>query len=957
VGIIAAQSIGEPATQMTLNSVSWDTRIIIAKNGKIQTPQIGQFIDDYYMNLKQKATEGDAVSAARIQTLPNNQIYIELDDGHEWQAVSCGDDGVVKWTKLEAITRHPVINEDGSNTILEVETDSGRILRATKALSFLTRSEEDKVIGIKGSDLKVGTVLPITSSLALNQLPSITEISLRSILPPTEWLYGTDVMTALATMKAADAAGKRHWFGTTNGLIFTVPYNRSDSFREAFAKGHNTNASSIKPGFVYTKKMMKGVSQIPESIPLTREFGYFVGAYLAEGMSNDTQINITNNDFNYLEPIKTLMDSWCIGHHMVCEERNCEKTNIKGLTTSLVIHSTLLAHVMKSLFGRVSYEKTMPDWVLQAPDEFVKGLVDSYICGDGTIEKKSGRLSAGSCSKELLIRFSTLLTRYKIFSKISQHMPELGKFDSVKMQYTLLLTVGQTAKFTQNFTLSMVRKQEILDYHFNLMLKSESINKDMTEDVIWDPIKSIKEITPLNDWVYDLTVAETRNFMSHSGHVFKDTFHLAGVAAKSNMTRGVPRLKELLKVTQNPKATSLTVFLKPEFRTKKEKAREVAQDLELTLLRDITVKAAIYYDPRDDETILPEDRELLNFYKVFESPAEGPVTTWSKWILRLELDRERLFNKNITMDDIAYVLENRFQKEINTVYTDFNAVKLVMRLRITTKDDTTLDDLTSLKKFQNQLLNSVVIRGVPGIKAVSFRKEEEYVENVEGEYKAIQQYVLDTDGSNFLEVMCHPAVDGARLNSTHVHDIYENLGIEATRQVLLNEISELFEEAGVNSRHLGLLCDVMTRAGRLMSVDRYGINKNDIGPIAKASFEETERILLRAALFGEIDPVTGVSANIMMGQPIRGGTSFSQILLDESALQRLMEGLPPLAESDQYDEEEAEAPTQEEVDAELYVDPNDVCSSTQMKMNVTMPPAATLMEEPEMELHILEGEA
>ena len=487
-----------------------------------------------------------------------------------------------------------------------------------------------------------------------------------------------------------------------------------------------------------------------------------------------------------------------------------------------------------------------------------------------------------------------------------------------------------------------------------------TLDSAATADVVWDEITDLIYLDDPKTFVYDFTVPGNESFMVDDCimvHNTLNTFHLAGVAAKSNMTRGVPRLKELLKVTQNPKATSLTVFLKPEFRTKKEKAREVAQDLELTLLRDITVKAAIYYDPKDDETILPEDRELLNFYKVFESPAEGPVTTWSKWILRLELDRERLFNKNITMDDIAYVLENRFQKEINTVYTDFNAVKLVMRLRITTKDDTTLDDLTSLKKFQNQLLNSVVIRGVPGIKAVSFRKEEEYVENVEGEYKAIQQYVLDTDGSNFLEVMCHPAVDGARLNSTHVHDIYENLGIEATRQVLLNEISELFEEAGVNSRHLGLLCDVMTRAGRLMSVDRYGINKNDIGPIAKASFEETERILLRAALFGEIDPVTGVSANIMMGQPIRGGTSFSQILLDESALQRLMEGLPPLAESDQYEDEEAEAPTQEEVDAELYVDPNDVCSSTQMKMNVTMPPAATLMEEPDMELHILEGEA
>jgi DNA-directed RNA polymerase II subunit RPB1 len=436
-----------------------------------------------------------------------------------------------------------------------------------------------------------------------------------------------------------------------------------------------------------------------------------------------------------------------------------------------------------------------------------------------------------------------------------------------------------------------------------------------------------------------------------------NTFHLAGVAAKSNMTRGVPRLKELLKVTQNPKATSLTVFLRPEFRAKKEKAREVAQDLELTLLRDITIKVAIYYDPSDDETILPEDRDLLKFYKLFEEPqpvAEDETSHWSKWILRLEIDRERLFNKNITMDDIAFVLDNSFQDEIKTVYTDFNATKLVMRVRVSMKDDP-LDDLNNLKKFQNKILNSVVIRGIPGIKAVTFRKEEEYVENIDGEYKAIQQYVLDTDGSNFLEVMNHPAVDGTRLISTHVHDIYENLGIEATRQILLNEISELFEEAGVNSRHLGLLCDVMTRAGRLMSVDRYGINKNDIGPLAKASFEETEKILLKAALFGEIDPITGVSANIMMGQPIRGGTSFSQILLDEAALQRLMEGLPPLPESDQYEEDEA--PTQEQVDAELYRDPNDVCSSTQMRMNLMMPPAATLMEEPEMELQILEGEA
>ena len=447
-----------------------------------------------------------------------------------------------------------------------------------------------------------------------------------------------------------------------------------------------------------------------------------------------------------------------------------------------------------------------------------------------------------------------------------------------------------------------------------------------------------------------------------------NTFHLAGVAAKSNMTRGVPRLKELLKVTQNPKATSLTVFLKPEYRNKKEKAREVAQDLELTLLRDITIKAAIYFDPdaENGETILEEDKELLTFFKIFEEQsARGSYKkdnekAYNRWVLRLVLDRERMFNKNITMDDIAFVLERRFGSEIRMNYSDFNSTKLVLRIHLNL-DETApgglnpIDDLSNMKKFQNKLLNSVVIRGVPGIKAVTFRKEAEVVEynTTDGKYQAIENhYVLDTDGSNFLEVMNHPAVDGRKLLSTHVHDIFENLGIEATRQVLLNEISELFEEAGVNFRHLGLLCDVMTRAGRLMSVDRYGINKNDIGPLAKASFEETERILLRAATYGEIDPITGVSANIMMGQTIRGGTAFSQIMLDEDAMRRLMKGLPPTKTV----EEEEEGPDEDEVDEFIYSNPSDPCAAVQTRMNMMLPPVVEMNDEEDIGVQIIDNE-
>jgi DNA-directed RNA polymerase II subunit RPB1 len=140
-----------------------------------------------------------------------------------------------------------------------------------------------------------------------------------------------------------------------------------------------------------------------------------------------------------------------------------------------------------------------------------------------------------------------------------------------------------------------------------------------------------------------------------------------------------------------------------------------------------------------------------------------------------------------------------------------------------------------------------------------------------------------------------------------------------------------------------------------MSVDRYGINKNDIGPLAKASFEETEKILLRAALFGEVDPITGVSANIMMGQTIRGGTSFSQILLDEPYLNKLLETLTDVPVTlDEEDDEDA--PTQDEIDAELSGVPQGPCDVTQLRMGLQMPSNVPILNEPEFGIEELNEE-
>ena len=440
-----------------------------------------------------------------------------------------------------------------------------------------------------------------------------------------------------------------------------------------------------------------------------------------------------------------------------------------------------------------------------------------------------------------------------------------------------------------------------------------------------------------------------------------NTFHLAGVAAKSAGTRGIPRLKELLKATRNPKASVLSIYLKPELRKSKEEARRVAQELEFTLLMDIVTVARIYFDPRDSATVIAEDEKWLSFFLAYESlgsasttstnaaaiassgegeEAEGTIKR-SPWILRLELDRDKMFLKNITMEDVLYVIKRRFSLE--TAYTDYNADELVIRMRLEEPySSDPMDDLIALKKLQNNLLTSTLVRGVTGLRAVSFSYIKDFFEfnATIGQYEKVDQFVLDTDGTNFLDVLCHPDIDPTKLYSNNIHDIYSNLGIEATRAVLLKEISGLFEDNNVNFRHFCLLCDVICSKGKLMTVDRYGINKNNIGPLAKASFEQTEDIMLRAALFGELDPITGVSANIMTGQPIRGGTSFSSILLDEDSLKKFMSeatgvDLSGLEKEEQYTQEDEDATLSESRKGVGAKD--DACALPRLRLEATLP--------------------
>ena len=378
-----------------------------------------------------------------------------------------------------------------------------------------------------------------------------------------------------------------------------------------------------------------------------------------------------------------------------------------------------------------------------------------------------------------------------------------------------------------------------------------------------------------------------------------NTFHFAGVASKSNVTRGVPRIEEILSLSENPKNPSCTIALPKNIYTNQNEAKKIIHEIEHTKLRDIVKGISICFDPDDSLTNIDEDKETLKQYYQFANMIEEcngikqiDEKQKSKWIIRLEMNDMEMLEKNITMEDINFAIKNIYQNDVNCIYSDFNSNKLIFRIRINSiiqnKKKISVasldqsDEIYLLKNFQEQLLDNVILRGIKNISNVLIRKIVDYLESTENGYEKKDIWVLDTTGTNLLELLALDNIDVNNTVTNDIQEIYRILGEEAARQSIFNELSEVieFDSTYINYHHLSVLCDRMTCNDKLTSIFRHGINNDNIGPIAKASFEETPEMFLKAARHAELDNMKGVSSNVMCGQEGYFGTSSFQVLLD-----------------------------------------------------------------------------
>lgn len=296
------------------------------------------------------------------------------------------------------------------------------------------------------------------------------------------------------------------------------------------------------------------------------------------------------------------------------------------------------------------------------------------------------------------------------------------------------------------------------------------------------------------------------------------TFHYAGVA-ELNVTLGLPRLIEILDVRKNPSTPMMTIHLEKEIARDREKAREVANKIEATYLKDL---ADIEVDLRGMKIVIKPDMEALR--------RKG---------LTLEELREKI-EKNIKDD---------FEQE-----GEFFIVKV--------KEPSYKHLMDVFEK-----LRDIVVMGIKEIKRVIIRKEGD-------------EYVLYTEGSSLKKVMKVKGVDFSRTLTNDIYEIYEVLGIEAARTAIINEALSTLAEQGleVDVRHIMLLADVMTADGELRQIGRHGVAGEKQSILARAAFEMTVNNLLDAAMRGEIDYLRGITENIIIGQPIKLGTGDVELI-------------------------------------------------------------------------------
>lgn len=345
-----------------------------------------------------------------------------------------------------------------------------------------------------------------------------------------------------------------------------------------------------------------------------------------------------------------------------------------------------------------------------------------------------------------------------------------------------------------------------------------------------------------------------------------DSFHSTGITTVTVVT-GVPRFNELVNASKKPKNVLTTIYLNEDYKTIED-------------IRDnagIFIKHMIFKDVVNSSIIKQRCKQMDYWYSAFgvlQPVVMNNLDNQYTHYIRCQCDLETLFLCKLRLEHIA--------KIINEAYDDILCVwspDIIGILDIWINTDiievpkhSYINEMNKVCIYAEDIiiptLNELTIGGVEGIKYLN------YTQKPQTDY-----WIIDAMGFNLKQLLTMDIIDTTRTVSNHMWELHDILGIEATREFLINEFVNVISlDSYINIRHVQLLVDVMLYTGSISSISRYGVHKNQSGALTKCSFEESLDQILKAGIYGEKELINGVSGAIICGKVSNVGTGLCDLI-------------------------------------------------------------------------------
>jgi intein/homing endonuclease len=508
----------------TKKSVTGDTLIYVRIEGKEKVVTIGELVDEI-------------ISSRNINSK-------ESPVDKKIEVLSACDDHLVKWKNVSNVSKHK-----SPESLLEIKTRSGRKVVATEGHSFLTL-ENGIYKPIKGSELKVGNFLPVCENIDEGSLMSINA---------TDYFDDKEIIDFDQVQEAVNSVENSVPIINTyksSGLI-SMSYG-------AFIRYVNNERNFMNGTFKCKTKNHSRSSHLQKKIELTGDFGFFCGIFVAEGHAVSKKGTNVISITNYNKTVQERIISWLNELSIQFQQKE------KGIVISCLPLTKLFVRWFGDGERTNSSTKSLPDFIFNANKEFLRSFLDGYLSGDGHIRKypRFG-ISFSTVSKRLILDLGIIFSKFGMNVRFSREKNSfIGRFSSsdilkfravdftipdkkerlkeyvnikgedakrvidirhilkgIKERDQGSTTGNAIRKLYKKNGISRVTARKIITELENKYPRKASRLKEMVDgDVWWDKIVEIKKEPPSTDFVYDLQVDQTENFMLANGIIVHNSF-------------------------------------------------------------------------------------------------------------------------------------------------------------------------------------------------------------------------------------------------------------------------------------------------------------------------------------------------------------------------------------------------------------------------------------------------